>query len=224
MDYSVIILAAGKGSRTGLKYNKMFFEIEPNVKVIEKTLLPFLNDADCKQIVLVVSENDKQDMEKLVGKQINFKKIDFVLGGKERQDSVYNGLQKINEDFVMIHDGARCYIDEMLIDRIKKAMKNEQAGLLMVDSVDTVKVVEEGYVIETLIRSKLKCAQTPQVFKTELIKEVHEKAKNVDFTFSDDASMVEKLSNVKVKAIPGEYYNKKITTTEDVDKNLYKNH
>ena len=114
MNYSAIVLCAGKGSRSGLTYNKMLYRFK-NKTVYEMTMDIFLNDERCKQIVVVTKEEELDDLKKL----ISSKKIDYVFGGKERQDSVYNGLQVVKEDYVLIHDGARPVSYTHLIEEIQ---------------------------------------------------------------------------------------------------------
>ncbi len=210
MNYSAIILCAGSGTRTGLKYNKMFYEIE-NQTVYEKTLSVFLNDEECQEIIVVCKKREEDDFKKLS----HDSRIKFVEGGKERQDSVYNGLKEVTLDYVMIHDGARCFITQAILDRIKEALNVHDATVVMVPSIDTVKRVIDGKVVETLVRSELYNAQTPQSFKTPLIKEAYQYAYDHSISMTDDASAVENYGK-DVYVVMGDYNNKKITTKEDL--------
>ena len=213
MKYSVIILAAGKGTRTHLEYNKVFFLFNDGERLIGKTLQPFLKDMDCTQIIVVTTPEEENMIKEFISED---QRIQYTYGGETRQDSVYNGLQLVNEGHVMIQDGARCYVSKDEIERCKETLKTEQACLLMVPAIDTIKVVEDGYVINTPMRSTLYAAQTPQCFETKLIKECYEKGKQEHWCASDDASLVEQFSNVKVKVVAGEYANKKVTTLQDL--------
>ena len=213
MNYSAIILAAGKGSRTNLEYNKVFYTFRDGEKLLVKTVKPFLEDERCKQIVVVTGLEEKEIVQEILPKD---EKFVFTFGGDTRQDSVYNGLCLVKEEYVMIHDGARCYISKEEIDRCINTLKMEDACLLMVPAIDTIKVVEDGYVVSTPQRSTLFYAQTPQCFKTSLIKTCYQKGKDEGWQASDDTSLVERYSNVKVKVVPGEYANKKVTTKEDL--------
>ena len=104
MNYSVIVLAAGRGSRTNLDYNKVFYTFENGQTVLNKSLSVFLSDDECKQVVLVCADYEKD----YVNEHYTYdSRIQVVTGGKTRQDSVYNGLQVVDQDYVMIHDGAR---------------------------------------------------------------------------------------------------------------------
>ncbi len=213
MDYSVIVLAAGKGSRTNLDYNKVFYRFRDGMMLLEKTVNVFLKDEECKQIVVVTTEEEID----IVKESINHPNMTFVFGGETRQDSVYNGLQVVSQAFVMIHDGARCFVSEEEIVRCKQALVHNDACLLMVPVIDTIKQVKDGYVVNTPLRSELYAAQTPQCFKTSLIQSCYEKAKQQGGVASDDASLMEVFSDTKIKVVCGEYSNKKVTTKEDLD-------
>lgn len=211
MNYSAIVLCAGKGSRSGLTYNKMLYRFK-NKTVYEMTMEIFLNDERCKQIVVVTKEEELDDLKKL----ISSKKIDYVFGGKERQDSVYNGLQVVKEDYVLIHDGARPYLKKENIDDILECLNKNDACLLVVPVKDTIKVCIDGNIVKTLPREQLVQAQTPQAFKTELIKRCYQKGKDENYIATDDASLVEYFENTEVKAVLGSYSNIKITTPDDL--------
>ncbi|EDS74022.1 2-C-methyl-D-erythritol 4-phosphate cytidylyltransferase [Thomasclavelia spiroformis DSM 1552] len=211
MNYSAIVLCAGKGSRSGLTYNKMLYRFK-NKTVYEMTMDIFLNDERCKQIVVVTKEEELDDLKKL----ISSKKIDYVFGGKERQDSVYNGLQVVKEDYVLIHDGARPYLKKENIDDILECLNKNNACLLVVPVKDTIKVCMDGNIVKTLPREQLVQAQTPQAFKTELIKRCYQKGKDQNYIATDDASLVEYFENIEVKAVLGSYSNIKITTPDDL--------
>ena len=211
MNYSAIVLCAGKGSRSGLTYNKMLYRFK-NKTVYEMTMEIFLNDERCKQIVVVTKEEELDDLKKL----ILSKKIDYVFGGKERQDSVYNGLRVVKEDYVLIHDGARPYLKKENIDDILECLNKNDACLLVVPVKDTIKVCIDGNIVKTLPREQLVQAQTPQAFKTELIKRCYQKGKDKNYIATDDASLVEYFENIEVKAVLGSYSNIKITTPDDL--------
>lgn len=212
MKYSAIVLAAGKGSRTNLEYNKVFYRFQDGDMLLQKTLAPLIADEDCQQIV-IVSTPDEIDV---IQSCINDARVCYVFGGETRQDSVYHGLQVVNQDYVMIHDGARCFLSEVELQRCKQTLLEEDACLLMVPVIDTIKQVKDGYVVHTPRRAELFAAQTPQCFKTSLIQSCYEKAKQEKWVASDDASLVEVFSDVQIKVVQGEYSNKKVTTKEDL--------
>ena len=210
MNYSLILLCAGSGKRTGLKYNKIFYKIN-NQTVYEMNISHFLEDNRCKQIIVVTKENEIDDIRTLV----NDSRIEYVFGGKERQDSVYEGLQKVKENHVFIHDGARPYVSKQSINDLVECLKTYDAGLLMVPCKDTIKEVKEGIVVKTLKRETLMQAQTPQVFKFDEILECHEKIRYNGEMVTDDTMVVEKYG-YSVYLYDGEYTNIKVTTPEDL--------
>ena len=143
-------------------------------------------------------------------------RIEYVFGGKERQDSVYEGLQKVKENHVFIHDGARPYVSKKSINDLVECLKTYDAGLLMVPCKDTIKEVKEGIVVKTLKRETLMQAQTPQVFKSEDIKVAYQKAKDEGYVATDDSQLFERYIDKDIKAVLGDYSNLKITTQEDL--------
>lgn len=209
--YSVIILCAGKGTRTGLDYNKMLYEFEGKT-VYEHTLKHFVDDDKCGQIIVVVQAFEKERFVRLSKDS----RIEFVSGGKERQDSVFEGLKKVKYEHVLIHDGARPFVKDSHIQALLECLKYHKACLLMVPCKDTIKKVINGKVVETLTRSELMQAQTPQAFDSDVITDAYMKAMKDDYQATDDAQMVEKYSQESVYVIVGDYENKKITTPEDL--------
>lgn len=209
--YSVIILCAGKGTRTGLDYNKMLFQFEGKT-VYEMTLSHFINDDECGQIIVVTQAFERKQFEALS----HDPRIEFATGGKERQDSVGAGLQKVKYDYVLIHDGARPYVKDEHIRSLLECLKYHKACLLMVPCKDTIKRVVNGKVVETLKRSELMQAQTPQAFWKDVILDAYSKAMLQGYQATDDAQMVEAFSDEKVYVVVGDYENKKITTPEDL--------
>ena len=169
MEYSAVIVAAGVGSRTGLEYNKVFYKIDERT-VIEHSIQHFLYDEDCQEIILVINEKEKHSFALV----LNDSKIKYVSGGIERKDSVYNGLQVVKSEYVMIHDGARPFLSKEKVEELKKTLKTYDATLLMIPSVDTNKIVSNGLVVKTLKRSEVYNAQTPQDFKTDQIPRAYE--------------------------------------------------
>ncbi|MCD8028050.1 MAG: 2-C-methyl-D-erythritol 4-phosphate cytidylyltransferase [Erysipelotrichaceae bacterium] len=209
--YSVIILCAGKGTRSGLDYNKMLFKFN-NKTVYEMTLDHFINDKYCGQIIVVTQLIERDIFKDLVTDE----RIEFVDGGKERQDSVYNGLQMVKYPYVLIHDGARPYVKDEHVQALLECLKQHKACLLMVPCKDTIKRVKDNKIVETLNRSELMQAQTPQAFHTDVIKDAYQKAIDNHYQATDDAQMVEKFSDEDIYVVLGDYDNLKITTPEDL--------
>lgn len=212
MEYSVVIVAAGKGSRMGLGYNKVYYKID-GVTILERTMSIFLHDEDCKQIVVVT---DSDDYRKYMD-PIDNGKIVLANGGDTRQESVAHGLEAVLCDRVLIHDGARPYLKEESLEDIKLALETNDAVCLMVPSKDTMKIVKDGYIQETVNRETIWAAQTPQAFRTSLILDCMHKAIEEDYQVTDDCMLVEHYTDTKVKVIQGEYGNIKITTLDDVN-------
>lgn len=213
MKYSALIVAAGKGTRMGLGYNKMFYKLRKyGMTVLQKTTSIFMDDPQCAQIVIVTNQSD---MSKIVLNHEN-QKIVHVNGGPTRQESVFLGLMAVSQDIVLIHDGARPWIDQESIDRLVNAMEHEKAAILAVKMKDTIKVIKDGYVEKTIDREQLINAQTPQAFETGLIINAYLKIFNKNIQVFDDAQAVELVTDTKVKIVQGSYLNNKITTIDDV--------
>lgn len=212
MQYSVIIVAAGKGSRMGLGFNKVFARLEDERTILEHTISVFDSDKECTQIIVVTNE---QDYRHYVHSTFT-KPIEITHGGANRQDSVANGLALVSNRYVMVHDGARPYVSLKNLLDLKTAMLDYKGAVLMVPVKDTIKVVKDGEIVSTPDRSTLMAAQTPQMFETEVLKQCMEKAEEVHFTGTDDSSFVERFSEYPVKAVSGDYSNFKITTKEDL--------
>ena len=213
MKYTALIVAAGSGTRMQLGYNKVFARLKDGRTILETTAGIFLKDQDCTQIVIVTDASEFRRFwpDRIPGK------IVLCRGGSTRQESVCNGLQAVINDFVFIHDGARPFLDEETLARLKSAMETEEAALLCVPCKDTIKKADEnGYVVETYERSTLRSAQTPQAFRTGLIMECMEKAFADHYTGTDDCSLVERYSSTRIKAVEGSYENFKVTTPEDL--------
>lgn len=210
--YSVIILCAGKGTRTGLSYNKMLYRFENGRTVYEMTLDHFINDCLCGQVIVVTQPYERDAFQKLYSHD----KIEFVNGGKERQDSVYEGLKKAKCQYVLIHDGARPFVKDEHIHLLLDCLKEHKACLLMVPCKDTIKEVQDGKIVKTLKRETLMQAQTPQAFDRELITYAYQQGIENHFKATDDAQMVEVFTQEDVYVVIGDYENKKITTQEDL--------
>lgn len=215
---SVIIAAAGMSNRMGSKINKQFISIN-NKPILVHTLEKFEGCSYVDEIILVAKEDEIDYCRKEIIKRYNFNKVAKIIrGGKERQDSVYNGILALDEktDIVLSHDGARPFVKiENIIDGIKGAYK-DGACVVGVPVKDTIKVVESSNgIVETPKRDMLWAAQTPQCFKKEIIQEGYRKAIEDGYIGTDDSGLVERMG-LDVKIIMGSYENIKITTPEDL--------
>ena len=207
--YQVILLAAGNSSRSGLNYNKVLYTFNDNT-IIYKSASNFINDDRCNKIFLVCKESEMNAF-KVIFKDVN--KIEYVIGGNTRQESVSNGLKYVNSEYILIHDGARPNYSINLVNNILEKLQSYNAVIPALKIVDTIKEVKNNIVVKTINREVLRSVQTPQGFKTSLIVEVHKNAKNNEYT--DDASMVESLSCESIFVVDGEKNNYKYTEKED---------
>jgi len=212
---SAIILAAGQGRRLKAVAPKPLVKIG-KLPVIIYSLNTLDKHLKIDEIIVVVNVNNQRAITRLI-KNYSFKKIkSLVLGGRRRQDSVYNGLKAVSgdSDWVLIHDAARPFIDQKSITEVILAARKTGSAILGVSVKATIKSIKsKGIVDRTLDRSNLWEIQTPQVFKKELILRAYKGYSKMKVT--DDASLVEKLGK-KVKLVPGSYANIKITTQEDL--------
>lgn len=209
MEYQAIVLAAGNSTRSGLQYNKVLFELN-KTPIIYLSTKNFIDDLSCNKIFVVCKEADLKALQKIFE---NVDKIEYVIGGETRQESVYNALKLVDREYVLIHDGARPYFTAILLNRLIAKLKECDAVIPVWSMTDTVKQVKNGVVVKTIKRDELKRVQTPQAFKTSVIINAHSQAKNNQYT--DDSSMVEELTETKVHVIDGEYTNIKYTFKED---------
>ena len=213
---SAIILAGGKGKRMGAKISKQYIELNGK-PILYYTLKRFVDCEGIDKIILVLPKDEIKYCNEEILEKYSLKVDMIVEGGKERQDSVYNALQKINDsEIVLIHDGARAFVSERVIKDGIKYAKIYGAAAPGVMPKDTIKVVDEnGFSDSTPDRNKLLAIQTPQTFKLEIIKECHEKVKENNISVTDDTMVVEMYNN-KVYLYNGEYTNIKVTTPEDL--------
>ncbi len=212
---SAIILAAGQGRRLKAAGPKPLVKIGKFPAIIYS-----LNALDrhpgIDEIIVVVNTKNQRLITQLI-KSFSFKKvIKFVFGGRRRQDSVFNGLRIVNpnNNWVLIHDAARPFIDQESIVKVILAAKKTGAAILGVPVKATIKSARKDLMVnKTIDRDNLWEIQTPQVFSKELMLKAYKKYDKEKFT--DDASLVEKLK-VNVLIVQGSYQNIKITTGEDL--------
>lgn len=207
--FSVIIPAGGTSSRYGGK-NKLL-EVIKDKTVIEETVSKFEDIEEVDEIIIPSNVSIIPDLEKILKNS----KIKIIEGGDCRQKSVSNALSCVKNDYVLIHDGARPLIKRETILYVMETVLDKQAVTVMTKTTDTIKEVDSsGRIVRTIDRSKLYNTQTPQGFKTSLIKEAHEKLKDGNYT--DDCSMLEVLG-IPVYIVNGSYTNIKITIKSDLD-------
>jgi len=217
-SFRVIIAAAGSGSRMNSDINKQYILLE-SWPVLKYSLDVFEAFASVAEIVIVASPREIEYCRQEIVERFGFQKVSKVIaGGKERQDSVWAGLQELAADtaYVAIHDGARPLLSPVLLANILRAAQEWGAAVPGILARDTLKKVDESsFVAETLNRSRIVNIQTPQIFKYSNLCEAYEKAYAEGFRGTDDAALFEKYVG-KVKVVPGDHRNIKITTPDDL--------
>lgn len=217
MKNIAIIVCSGKGQRMGANLPKQFLKLKEK-PIITHTIEKFEKCEMIDEIIIVVSKEYKEYFENEIILKNNFKKISKItLGGKERLNSVYNGLINIKDEnsIVLIHDGVRPFIKIDHIKNIINETKKYKACVLGVRAKDTIKICQNNTIKQTPERENIWLAQTPQAFEFSIIKKAYEKAIENNFFGTDDASLVENIG-IDVKMVLGDYENIKITTKEDL--------
>lgn len=213
-----IIVAAGKGSRMGLSLPKQFLKIGGST-MIEETGKIFEKNRYVDGF-FVVSAPEYVDYVRGLFSE-NVKLIDVVEGGASRQESVRNALGEIQEEcLILVHDGARPYLDDETVEKVLEGAFEFGAAVPVVELEDTVKSVVctkdyKLFVKSTVDRDSLRRVQTPQGFKSELIKKAHKMALEMGIEGTDDACLVEAMGEI-VAAVRGSGKNIKITRKEDM--------
>ncbi|MGJ9384579.1 2-C-methyl-D-erythritol 4-phosphate cytidylyltransferase [Salipaludibacillus sp. CF4.18] len=214
-NYHVVIPAAGQGKRMKTGRNKQFLLID-HIPLLVHTLRVFEEDLLCSEIVLVVNQEEIAMMKDLMKEYSIAKVSHFVVGGKERQNSVHEGLKVLSGNpVVLIHDGARPFIRIQVIKELVASVEETGAAIVGVPVKDTIKQVNGTLVEKTVERNHLWSIQTPQAFYLKNILQAHETAVKQGYIGTDDASLMEYM-NQPVSIIEGGYDNFKVTTPEDL--------
>ena len=213
-----IIVAGGKGKRMGKRANKLFLLLNKD-PIIFHTLKVFNDCKNINKIILAVNPDDRKKFESVI-KENNFNKVKKIAdGGIERQDSAYNGIKAIgkanNDDIVVIHNGSNPFVNEEIINNCINAAKKFGAAVVGFPAKDTIKVVEDGFVRQTIDRKLLWQVQTPQAMKYFLAKKAFEIAYREKFYGTDDVSLVERMHG-QVKVVYCNRSNIKITDQYDL--------
>lgn len=216
----VIICAAGQGKRMGLGKNKQFLELNGKPLLIH-TLQQWEECEQISEVTVVVGQGEEEQVKRLIGASQFKKRYHTLVGGEERQHSVYQGLLSLDDrsspDVVLIHDGARPFITVGEIEQVLKTVHVRGAAVLAVPMKDTIKkVAKDGRIEETVDRDQLWSIQTPQAFHFPLIWEAHQQAQKEGIVATDDAALVERLGT-SVYIVQGSYNNIKLTTPEDIE-------
>ena len=216
--YAAIVLAAGSGKRMNSKVHKQYLIIQDR-PVLYYSLKAF-EDSAVDEIVLVVGKGEEKFCRKEIVDKYGISKVKAIVeGGKERYHSVFEGLKQTSDaDYVLIHDGARPFVNQDIIRRCMQEVQKYQACVVGMPVKDTIKIADEGgYAKLTPDRKNVWMIQTPQTFSYALIYEAYEEMlKTEDTAITDDAMVLERIKGKKSKLIEGSYRNIKITTPEDL--------
>lgn len=219
MRVVALIPAAGMGKRMAAGINKQYLKLGGQ-PILAHTLAVFEKAAFVDDVYVIVPEDEIPYCRENVVENYGFSKVrHIVAGGRERQQSVYNGLKAVAglepDDIVIIHDGVRPFVPAEAIRLSVEIARLHDGALVAVPVKDTVKITADDFVVDTPGRQNIWLAQTPQTFRYRIILDAHEKADSDGFLGTDDSSLVERMGK-KVRIVIGDYRNIKITTPEDM--------
>jgi len=224
MKVSVILPAAGLGTRMGRSSPEKFgtsrkqFMLLDGSPILVHTLRRFVSSPSVTEIVLALRQEDSEWAAELLRQEGFSKPVRLVQGGDSRQQSVENALASIapETDLVAVHDAVRPFIDIETIEKVIAEAASTGAAIVGIVPVDTVKQVHLNKVRATIPRERLMLAQTPQVFRYDLLRNAFDKAREDGFIGTDESSLVERL-DVDVHVVPGSDRNIKITRPSDME-------
>ena len=222
MKVSVILPAAGLGTRMGREKSgvsrKQFMLLE-GAPILIHTIRKFLRCPLVSEIVVALRQEDMDWARGLIHQEHPANPVRLVEGGESRQESVQNALAALGPgtDLVAVHDAVRPFIEPELIERVIQEAAETGAAIVGIVPVDTVKRVHKNKIRATLPREHLVLAQTPQVFRFDLLNRAFEMARQDGFLGTDEASLVERLEQVEVSVVQGSDRNIKITKPTDMD-------
>lgn len=220
MTAIALIPAAGMGKRMGASINKQYLKLD-GMPIVARTIAVFENSPAIDAIYLVIPEDEIPYCREHVVAAYGFRKVAAIVpGGRERQNSVMNGLNAIHgsisgDAVILVHDGVRPLITEQLIQESIAVAQRHDGALVAVPVKDTIKRVTNGVVTATPPRDSLWQAQTPQAFRFSVLFKACLAAERDGYIGTDDASIVEQYGG-EVHIIKGDYRNIKITTPEDL--------
>lgn len=219
MRVAALIPAAGMGKRMAAGINKQYLKLDGK-PILAHTLAVFEKASFVDDIYVIVPGDEIPYCTENVIDSYGFAKVRrLVAGGRERQQSVLNGLRAADglepDDIVIIHDGVRPFVPLEAVRQSVEVARLHDGALVAVPVKDTVKITAEGVVVDTPCRENIWLAQTPQTFRYRLIFDAYEKAETEGFLGTDDSSLVERMGK-RVHIVMGDYRNIKITTPEDM--------
>jgi 2-C-methyl-D-erythritol 4-phosphate cytidylyltransferase len=214
---SVIVVAAGQGTRFGGKENKILAKVDGQPMFL-RSVQRFVNREDVREVILVVASEDEAVVRERFGANLGFMGVALAVGGPERCDSVTAGLARVSEEapYVAVHDAARPVVSADMLDRVFAEARKSGAAILAAPLRGTLKRVSQAGVIdETVVREGLWEAQTPQVFRRELIMKAYEQRNQLEGVPTDDAQLVEAIGE-PVQVVESDMSNLKITSKGDL--------
>lgn len=206
---SLVLLAAGSGSRLNLGYNKMFFEVN-NMTILEITLCKFIKSGLFKDTIIVCKEEEI----KLWQEKIGSFNVTYVVGGENRQDSVFCGVSAAKYDEVWVHDGARCNITSDIITSLAEAYKFPGV-VCAVKTKDSLRIVKDGKISATLDRDTVYQMQTPQIIDKQTYLSCYNNALKDNIIETDEVGLLHNY-RFEMFVVEGDYGNIKVTTKEDL--------
>ncbi|HXA63904.1 MAG TPA: 2-C-methyl-D-erythritol 4-phosphate cytidylyltransferase [Bryobacteraceae bacterium] len=225
MKVSVILPAAGLGTRMGRAVpekagtsRKQFMLLEGS-PILLHTIRKFVSSSAVSEIVVALRAEDLEWVRDLLERESFGKPVRLVEGGDSRQESVENALASLDAgtELVAVHDAVRPFIEHSVLEKVFAEAEEAGAAIVGIVPVDTVKQVHRNKIRQTIPRDRLILAQTPQVFRFDLLKQAFAKAREDGFTGTDESSLVERLEQVEVSVVPGSDRNIKITKPSDMD-------
>ena len=214
---TAIFPAAGQGKRMKANINKVFLELMGK-PILVHTLLAFSRCDAIDNLIVVVGADEVTFIQALLVAVPGLKPYKVVVGGTERQYSIFNGIAQLSPttDVVLVHDGARPLVSCQVITAVVEEARKSGAAIAAVPAKDTIKIVDQDdFVEETPDRQSLWTVQTPQGFKKDIIVKAYQQAANDEYLGTDDSSLVERIG-VRVKVVKSDYSNIKVTTPEDL--------
>jgi len=211
---SAVVVAAGRSQRMG--FDKLLTPLGGRPLLLH-TLERLLRTEVPAEIILVIRPGSEAEMEAVIAPLRGQGDIRLVPGGAQRQDSVQAGLQAVadSSEFVLVHDAARPFVTKELVDVVLAAAKLSDAAVCGAPCSDSLKeVAEDGLVLQTIDRSRLWAVQTPQIFRTKLLRDAYQTALQAGATFTDDTAVVEKMGHA-VRIVLYHGINLKVTTPAD---------
>jgi 2-C-methyl-D-erythritol 4-phosphate cytidylyltransferase len=225
MKVTVILPAAGLGTRMGRAVpekagtsRKQFMLLEGS-PILLHTIRKFVSTPAVAEIVVALRADDIAWVRELLRAERFAKPVRLVEGGDSRQESVENALATLAEDteLVAVHDAVRPFIETGVLEKVFAEAEENGAAIVGIVPVDTVKQVHRNKIRQTIPRDRLILAQTPQVFRFDLLKSAFAKAREDSFAGTDESSLVERLDQVEVSVVAGSDRNLKITKPSDMD-------